>query len=307
MIRIVGIGLLALAVAGSAHGAELVGYFRPSVRVAADRVDLGEVVQLSGEQAERWSREPFVAGLQPGSTRQVERRDVERVLAKAGVELIWRGAERTTISRLAPAAAPEQVVARAQQMLEDALAGRYSSVSVRPVRQRLPAIDASFTLRLPSDLTARRRMAVFVDRVEGNRVRQSVPVWFEVEAYRDVLVAARDIPARALLTPELLTMERRNVVGASAPVLSIDGQRFWTTAPLLAGAMLTSANAAPAPAVRANAPVAVLVAVGAIRLEAKGTALTSGQLGDQVRVAPVKGVTEPFVAQVVGDDRVLVR
>jgi flagella basal body P-ring formation protein FlgA len=300
--------LASLLTAAPAFAAEPVAHLVPAVRVAGGTVSLGDVVRLSDGTAVAWAEQPLLSGLMHGETRRVERQQVEQALAALGVAVQWRGAETTTVQRRAPSVAQELIVARAQQALETALRARYQDVEVRPARQRLPAIeDGDLVVRLPTDTTARRRMMVFVDRRDGDRTAQSVPVWFEVEAYQDVLVAARSLPPRTLLGADALIRERRDVAASAVPWLAEEGVRYWTTTPVPAGAVLTVGNVAVAPPVRADEAVDVEVAVGAVRLHARGRALTNGFIGDEVRVLPLVGVADPFVARVVGDSKVLVR
>lgn len=305
-LRLLG-GLCGLLLLAPVAAAELVAHFRLAVRVDTDRVVLGEVVRLIGEDAELWAREPLLHRLAPGEARQIQRSDIERVLEKAGVAVRWRGIESTVVQREPVTIPAEQVVARAQQALEGALRELYQDVVVRPARQRLQSFPVSdMALRLPAEPTARRRMAVFIDSFDGDRALQSVPIWFEVEAYQSVLVAGEEIPARTMLRPELLKTERRDVAALARPLLSVEDKSYWAVAPIAAGAALTTANAAPAPPVRADQPVEIVVAVGAVQLRAQGTALNNGFIGDEVRVARLQGAGQ-VAAQVVGDGMVLVR
>jgi flagella basal body P-ring formation protein FlgA len=118
----------------------------------------------------------------------------------------------------------------------------------------------------------------------GDRVR--------IRLRRSVVVAARAIESGAVLSPEDLTVEQRNVPLPPGPAQpeprTLAGYR--TRRPLAAGQPVELAQLIPPPAARAGQTVTLICESGTARIAVEAEALTAGRLGDVILVkSPLNG------------------
>lgn len=109
---------------------------------------------------------------------------------------------------------------------------------------------------------------------------------------RPVIVAARAIASGAVLGPEDLTVEQRNVPLPPPPAQpepwTLAGYR--TRRPLAAGQAVELAQLVPPPAARAGQTVTLICQSGTARIAVEAEALTAGRLGDVILVkSPLNG------------------
>lgn len=222
-----------------------------------------------------------------------------RLLALAAAWLA--GAASAAASPRVDAASLEQA---ARAMLEAHLALHSIRFEVKAVTP-LPTIDlAGGRLQLAArPLAAAQkptpRMQVWVDvRTDGRFVR-TLPVAFDVKAYRVAWVATQD--GRTGETLDRAALVQRDVdiaVATSEPLAALPPSARLRRA-LLAGEPLSASHVEPVPAVQRGAPVVVLSRIGAIGIEARAESLQDGHAGSKVwvRLATSTGAVR---ARVVG-------
>jgi flagella basal body P-ring formation protein FlgA len=182
----------------------------------------------------------------------------------------------------------------------------YSRIEVIPVgaMPRLPASANEVVTRMPSELRLRNRVCIWLDVRQRARVVKSIPVWFEVRAYKSVPVTARALrPKEALRAPDVLLQEReiaglQDTLMDGLPPSGSRARRY-----LAAGSMLRAADLEPLPPVLSSQRVAVRVVTGSVVIETTGIAEQEGWPGDTIRIRNASSDTS-FSAQVTNDSRV---
>ena len=184
---------------------------------------------------------------------------------------------------------------------EVAVVGAPENIVVVPGRVTLGAHP--LTGRWP-----RARVGVPVDISVNGQVVRSATVWFALSVHRPVLTYATDavigVSAASLkLVPrdaDVAAVQGQLAVGPR----DVDGMRLRH--PVLAGSIVVQDDFEPMPDVDRQQRVQVLVALGAIRLQARGTSNGKGNDGDVVAVlvdgaeAPVRArITDKGVVEVV--------
>ena len=154
----------------------------------------------------------------------------------------------------------------------------------------------------------RARVGVPVDVLVNGQVVRSATVWFALSVHRAVLTYAADAPIGVLAASLKLVPQDADVAAVRGELTGsphdIDGMRLRH--PVLAGSVVVQEDFESMPDVDRQQRVQVLVALGAIRLQARGTSNGKGNDGDVVAVlvdgaeAPVRArITDKGVVQVV--------
>jgi len=218
---------------------------------------------------------------------------------------------------LMPAALPadmlrpdaKTIVHRAGEQLAEQLRvahSGYSRIEVNPVgaMPRLPVSASEVVARTPSELRMRNRICIWLDVRQPARVVKSVPVWFEVRAYKSIPVTVRALrPKEALHEPDVMLQERE-VAGLQEPLMNgLPPSGLRTRRYLAAGSMLRAADLEPMPPVQSSQRVAVRVVTGSVVIETTGIAEQEGWMGDTIRIRNASSDAS-FSAQVANDSRV---
>lgn len=127
---------------------------------------------------------------------------------------------------------------------------------------------------------------------EGGGRSMPVAARVRIRLRRPVLVAARAIEAGAVLEPDDLTLERRDVALPPGPAPpephTLAGYR--TRRPVAAGQVVDVVQLIPPPAARAGQTVTLICSSGTAMISVEAEALTAGRLGDVILVkSPLGG------------------
>jgi flagellar basal body P-ring formation protein FlgA len=203
--------------------------------------------------------------------------------------------QRVAAARIV-AAARAQVDAR----LGSEVAAAKVSVVGTPADFSVPAGAVGLAIRPLTGRWPRARIGVPVDVVVGGRVARSATVWFALEVRREVLSYAADASMGA--TAESLKLVSCDVDIAAArgePVRDphqVDGMRLRHA--VLAGSVARVEDFERVPDVDRQQRVHVELALGAIHMQAQGTAIAPGNTGDVVAVL-VDDAESPVRARVI--------
>jgi flagella basal body P-ring formation protein FlgA len=214
--------------------------------------------------------------------------------APAIVSAAPQATQRIAAARIV-AAARAQVDAR----LGSEAATSKVSVIGAPADISVPAGTVGLVVRPLAGRWPRARAGVPVAVTVDGKVARSTTVWFALEVQRKVLSYAGD--AALGTAAGALTLVPRDVDMAAArgePVRDarqIDGMRLRHA--VLAGSMVRVGDFERVPDVDRQQRVHVDVALGAIRMQAQGTAIAKGDAGDVVPVL-VDGAVSPVRARV---------
>ncbi|SDE99386.1 flagellar basal body P-ring formation chaperone FlgA [Sporolituus thermophilus] len=218
---------------------------------------------------------------------------------------------------IAAATAAGQVVAGAEladaaaRAAKQRLAGVDGEVTVSldaaPTDLVVPAGELKLTVEFPygirfSGLTA----AVVNVQVDGRHVATAT-VKLDIKLYREVLVAARPIAAREIITADSLRRERRDV-GRLAPGYITDERQVLGLAArraLAPGAVITDSALTKPILIRRGQFIAIIARGGGIEAVAAGQALQDGAEGQVIRVQNIQS-KKILSAQVLDDASALV-
>ena len=139
--------------------------------------------------------------------------------------------------------------------------------------------------QLPDLRNHPERFALIAEQPSAAGMRRAyVPV--QVRWWAEVAVARHDLPAGALLLPEMVAIERVDIAGHVGQVYEktefLLGKRL--TRPLAAHGTFDAAHLRVEPLIRRGDPVTMLVAVGALKVRAEGSAMREADLGDTIPV-----------------------
>lgn len=229
------------------------------------------------------------------------------IRVRTGIEperIVWSGASQAEVATGVQRLAAANVEAVARKTLEAWLASRTTRFTLErtgPIQAlELPPGAVALQARaLPAEASPSKRMLVWVDvNVDGAYVR-TLPVSFDVEAYRQAWVAAGDAAAGAPL--DAGRMQPREVPVTAEPQALVPPGRpgeLQAVRRLSAGEPLTASNTRHLPAVRRGDVVALQFHSGGLRLESRAEALQEGDPGESVQVR-MAGAQASIVARVV--------
>ncbi|MHB1059441.1 MAG: flagellar basal body P-ring formation chaperone FlgA [Rhodanobacter sp.] len=209
-------------------------------------------------------------------------------------------APRASQQRVAAA----HIVAAARARLDarlgsEAVAAKVSVVGV-PVDVSVPAGAVSLAVRPLTGRWPRTRIGVPVDVMVDGQVARSATVWFALELQRQVLGYAADAPmGTAAGSLKLVPCDVNFAAARGKPVQDsqqLDGMRLRHA--VLAGSMARIEDFERVPDVDRQQRVHVELALGAIHMQARGTAIAPGNAGDVVAVL-VDDAESPVRARVV--------
>ncbi|MCJ0764549.1 flagellar basal body P-ring formation chaperone FlgA [Variovorax terrae] len=229
-------------------------------------------------------------------------------------EIEWRGAHSLEIRAATQELDGKRAVSLAADHLKEWLSGRSEHATVEPVaipaNVQLVATDVVLKVRPQTGVRPERRMVVWVDAYTNEKLVRSVPVTFEVHAWKVMPVAARNLEPGAGLTPDALTYRDTDMtagmVSGAALLPSGSGDaspptrlRRW----IRAGEVLTESSINRDLAVLRGDWVGLRVRSGDIALQSQVEALQDGRVGQWIRVR-MHGASASALARVAGPSSV---
>jgi len=317
--RWVALAAFALAAAVQAQAQQASVRLRAHADAAGVRATLGQLADIEGADAalvRRLASTEVALAPRVGQVQSLRRdaiaRRVELAHPALRGKLAWQGADAVELRTAGEPIDAQTLRALAERTLVEALAARGLRAEVQPSGEptelRLPAGTRRLSARLAEQGALSRRMCVWVDVELDGRGYRSVPVWFAVKAYREVLVAAEPLRAGDALHAGQLRTESFDVATLTSAPLPVKGgspNGLRLRRPVAAGQPLTAAAVEARPAVLRDAPVQVQVTLGAVSLQTAGIALADARLGETVK-ARNPASNESFGAIVVAESAVRV-
>ncbi len=133
--------------------------------------------------------------------------------------------------------------------------------------------------------------------INGQRQMNVITVW-RVKKFIDVLVAAKDLPSRSVLTDADVTFERREVVRFEevlfdpGDVVGLELKR-----PLTAGSIITRSSLTKSFLIKPGDNLTIISKSGSVMVKVPGQALQGGAIGDVIRVRNISS-GKSFLARV---------
>lgn len=312
-------GLLPAALAGGLAPGQVEIELRAEVTAPHRAVTLGEIAYLRTTDLATMQRLmvlPLGEAPRAGSEAVLHRAALARwIRTRAGVGLermSWIGpdltAVRASLQRL-PSARVEQTALIALQQWLQPRTTRFSAQSARPIQEiDLPPGYVKLTARpLPANAQPTSHMVVWVDLAVDGAFIRTVPVSFQVEAYRDAWVTSTSAGPGALLSAHMLQARELAVTAQPMALLAPTGAAEATgrqsARRLHPGEPLTEDNTRKLATVARGEMVELRFKAGAVQLEGRAEALQEGETGEVVRVR-MTGASMPVQARVLERGRV---
>lgn len=300
--------LAAVFAALCAFSPAALGQGKTTVRVAAEsivdgeRVSLGQISSVSGDAALTEKISKISLGYSPniGATREIRREHIEMAIAAAGIA-------RSEVILTAPASV---IVRRSGQELKNSTVRKavetelLSKFRTNDIDTRLVRLDVPSNFHIPNGIvdlhvnssSVRNFFSPFslpVEvRVDGKLVR-SFAVTAEIEAFANVLVTAREMPAGASVTESDVRLETfRLSRPASAYIRDAETLRgVALTRETATGTPLTSDMLASVAVVKPGDPVRIEASAGGVKIVVNGEAKAAGRIGDRISVKNIQSGT----------------
>ena len=266
----------------------------PTALVSGARVTLADVAGVPAGTAPALGTVDIAAAPLPGYTLRLARAEIARILRSRALPFALAAAGPTAvrIERRSQPFDPARVTQAAEQALQ-ALARsdgvRLELASGAPLPELpLPAGAVGLSARPPAPQALRQRHpTVWVDVTVDGTFYRTVPVGFDLHAWRPALVAARALDAGS--APRCTDFGTRDVDLTALPgpaVADCGAVRGRLVRALGRDEPLLQAQLKQPPAVAQGDSVTLQFSDGAIVLESTAPALADGAVGDRIDVRP---------------------
>lgn len=156
---------------------------------------------------------------------------------------------------------------------------------------------ANFEVQLPEGYPVAKRVCV---RLVSQK--HSIPIWFGVKAYQQVLVAQRTIKHHTFLQATDLHLKQRDIAGLHGKPLTHLPSDAWLSQPINKHQILTEECLGTSPLVMQGYPVHVTVEQHGIAIIIEAIAQHHGGLGQRIRMKNPR-TNKYFVATVTGKNK----
>lgn len=280
-------------------------------------ITLGEIAAITGEEAGRIEQ---LAGLRlgyapaPGSSTVLTKELLGTRLAATGADfsdVVWQTAPSITIMTESQVVSGQQLADAATQAVYNKLTGITGELTVTPAAVPSDVLVPLGTVQVVAEIPAGVRFTGFTTAyitifVDGQRFN-SIPVRLTVKLYQQVVVAARAISGREVLTADSIRLERADTgrlaagyITDSNQAIGLQSRRLITQGTVITGQLLEK----PVLIARGST-VTVVARVGDIEVTASGQALQDGVKDQLIRVQNTNS-RRIITARVVDDATVLV-
>lgn len=297
MIKKLGLCLVALLLlTAPAAAAGITVTINTESTVVGPQMTLGELAVISGDDKDRVK----VLGAarlgnapSPGHRMVLSGDILMTRLGGTGLDfsdVSWQVPPTIIVVTAAQTVSGEQLAAAADEGLRRQLGpGEAGTVSASLVGSPADVLVPLGRVDLKADMPGGIRFnvpttVVVAVSVDGRPVT-NVSLRYNVKAYQQVVVAARNIAARETITAENVRLERREV-GKISGYLTDMGKLLGQTArqPITAGTPLSEAAVDKPIAVKRGAGVTIVARTGEMVVAASGRALQDGREGEIIRV-----------------------
>jgi flagellar basal body P-ring formation protein FlgA len=273
---------------------------RQQAQIAHSVVTLGDVANITTHSLSSM-RELMALPLGSAPTADVpvslERKELERWVAvrlrpSATDQIQWSGSDRVELKMILVDLSGDSILKAAREALLSWLKSRAERVEVMEVAQprSMTLPQGVLTLRvrpLPDTLSPTKRMMVWVDILIDEQFVKSVPVSFQVHAYRAAWVAKKDLSGGSLINSlavesrdlDVTQIKASEIWNGDLDVASLRLRHF-----LRAGDPVSQNNVEIVPAVARGERVMLRTHAGIVSLESQAEVLQDGVVGQMVKV-----------------------
>jgi flagella basal body P-ring formation protein FlgA len=271
------------------------------VAVDDDVVRLADIARLEGPAAEKLGDLVIGRAPSPGRVRVVPGAGILATLRRSGVDL---ARVRYVIPQAVRVRRPGQEIAVAtMRAIVDEYLGEAFSQGDRRVTLR--RVDVPGPIRIPVGPYLTRvapdggapsagRTRLVVEILQHDQVVATVPVTAEVAVLEEVVVARRGIGRGAVIAPDDVVRERRNVSSLPRGTLTRleDAVGMEASVPIAALTPLNPEQLVPPAVVRRGDVVLLIAETAGVRITTTGEVRQDAARGEQVRVLNMSSQTE---------------
>lgn len=288
--------LFTLCFAVPAFAGPLIIAVQDKAAVKGPYITLGEIAAITGEGADRIGQ---LAGLRlgyapsPGSSTVLTRELLGTRLAATGADfsdVVWQTSPSVTIVTESQVVSGQQLTDAATQAVYSKLAGIAGELTVTPAAVPADVLVPLGTLQVAAEIPAGVRFTGFTTAyltisVDGQRYT-SIPVRLTVKLYQQVVVAARAISGREVLTAEDIRLERADTGRLAAGYITDSNEAIGLQSRrlIMQGAVITGQLLEKPVLIARGSTVTVVARVGDIEVTASGQALQDGVKDQLIRV-----------------------
>lgn len=274
---------------------------RDAVYVSGPTVTLGDVAVIEGEDAAYLASIELTSAALPGATRRLNPAIIYSRLEQAGVfpeEVDLRGANLVRATTISLELTPEMIGADLRAYIEREMPWDpdQATIDVYPPAQGLVVPDGQvgFRWRTNPGYDFLGNGSFRGEVLVNGEVEQSFYAKASIEAYVDVVVAARDLSRGDRLSTSNLALEKRALshVGRSAYFDPAQLHGLVARGTLVRGQVITDRKVEAPIVVKRNQIVTVETKLGALTVQAQAKALGSAAAGEVVLLESVSSKRE---------------
>lgn len=176
-----------------------------------------------------------------------------------------------------------------------------------PPKSTIPAGFDRFTLTTGNASARGKRQAIGFNFYKNDKLIKKLHVTAKLEFFSDIVVATAPIKRGSVITPDKLTISRKEiglpVDDFCTEIAQVTGQLAKRN--IMPGALLLKSEVAPAPEIRSGEIVMIVAESGNVRVTARGIAKSDGSLGQVIPVVSLRSNKKIF-ARVLGGGTVQV-
>ncbi len=262
-------------------------------------ITLGELATITGEDKERikaLAATKLGNAPSPGHRLSLTSDTLGTRLAASGAdlgEINWLVPPTIIVTTAAQTISGERLQAAASEALQSQLsAAGDTELSVTPLGAApdvmAPLGSVDIKAEFPAGIRYNAPTAAVVAISADGRPFTTVSLRFNVKAYQQVVVAARNIAAREAITADSVRTERREI-GKIAGYITDTGKVMGLAArrPITAGTPLTESSVDKPLMIKRGTAVTILVKAGGMIIAAGGQTMQDGREGELIRVQNV--------------------
>ena len=273
--------------------------------------DIATVSQIHGKKSDVLSDIPLGNSPRVGSSLVVTRGKILALIEQLhpGIHQIirWEGSKRSIITSVGQVLAVDHYVKYAQSSLKQWLMLTTDRFDITQKGSYKDILVPKGVVRIESHLsnktTLKHRMSVWVDIYVSDEHFRSIPVWFAVEAYNNVLIAKGNMKKGHIISKNDFQSENTNIANKQgSPVQAFDGIiNMRLKRPVNTGDIITKNVLENVPEVTEHQKVIIQAQIGTTQLFTKAIALQDGRLGDVITVRnPSSNMS--YMATVIGKE-----
>ncbi len=265
----------------------------PDVRLG----DIAEIASKDRTLRERLSKMIVMQAPRVGYIKKINARKLSRLIdqtveLKQGV-FDLQGSEVVVRSRGQDYDYAE-LVELAQNSLRVFLSKADRELSITPRKHaqklKLPFGKLEFKTRVHGERPL-KRMSVWVDVYQSGQFYRSIPVWFDVQAFESVYVAAKHVQGKQVAEPGDFYIEKRDI--ASLADVPVNSRRplaeFLVNSSLELDDILLQSEVRPVPAIISGQVLDIKATEGNVSVVVKGVARNDAEIGEVITVKSLQG------------------